>query len=165
MASIALHGNPLTTTGSLPATGTAAPDFSLTNTSLKEVSLADFSGKKVVLNIFPSIDTSVCAASVRFFNQAVSNLDNAVVLCVSKDLPFAHKRFCGAEGLENVHSLSSFKDNSFEEGYNVTMNSGPLNGLFSRAVVVIDENGTVIHSEQVQDISSEPNYDAALAVL
>ncbi|MCG8582171.1 MAG: thiol peroxidase [Bacteroidales bacterium] len=165
MAKITFKGNPVSTAGDLPRVGAEAPEFSLVKTDLSEVSLADYKGKKVVLNIFPSVDTGVCAASVRRFNAEASKQDNTVVLCVSRDLPFAHARFCGAEGLEDVVSLSEYKDEVFSQNYGVKMVDGPLAGLLSRAVVVVDENGKVSHSEQVDDIVNEPDYDAALKAL
>ncbi|WP_430817120.1 thiol peroxidase [Carboxylicivirga sp. RSCT41] len=165
MAKITFKGNPVSTAGDLPRVGAEAPEFSLVKTDLSEVSLADYKGKKVVLNIFPSVDTGVCAASVRRFNAEASKQDNTVVLCVSRDLPFAHARFCGAEGLEDVVSLSEYKDEVFSQNYGVKMIDGPLAGLLSRAVVVVDENGKVSHSEQVDDIVNEPDYDAALKAL
>ncbi|MCU4156502.1 thiol peroxidase [Carboxylicivirga sp. A043] len=165
MAKITFKGNPVSTAGDLPRVGAEAPDFSLVKTDLSEVSLADYKGKKVVLNIFPSVDTGVCAASVRRFNAEASKQDNTVVLCVSRDLPFAHARFCGAEGLDDVVSLSEYKDEVFSQNYGVKMVDGPLAGLLSRAVVVVDENGKVSHSEQVDDIVNEPDYDAALKAL
>ena len=165
MAKITFQGNPVSTAGDLPRVGAEAPEFSLVKTDLGEVSLADYKGKKVVLNIFPSVDTGVCAASVRRFNAEASKQDNTVVLCVSRDLPFAHARFCGAEGLDDVVSLSEYKDEVFSQNYGVKMIDGPLSGLLSRAVVVIDENGKVSHSEQVDDIVNEPDYDAALKAL
>jgi thiol peroxidase len=165
MAKITFKGSPVNTAGDLPRVGAEAPDFSLVKTDLSEVSLSDFKGKKVVLNIFPSVDTGVCAASVRRFNAEASKQDNTVVLCVSRDLPFAHARFCGAEGLEDVVSLSEYKDEVFSQNYGVKMVDGPLSGLLSRAVVVVDENGKVTHSEQVADIVEEPDYEAALKAL
>lgn len=165
MAKTAFKGNPVNLQGELPELGSAAPNFRLTNTDLSDFGLNDFSGKRVILNIFPSVDTGVCATSVRKFNELASNMDNAVVVCASKDLPFAHKRFCGAEGIENVVSASQFKDNSFTEAYGVEMTDGPLAGLMARSVVVVDENGKVVHKEVVDDITHEPNYDAALAAL
>lgn len=165
MAKITFKGSPVATAGDLPKVGSDAPNFSLVKTDLSDVSLADFKGKKLVLNIFPSVDTGVCAASVRRFNAEASKQDNTVVLCVSKDLPFAHARFCGAEGLEDVVSLSEYKDDSLSKNYGVKMVDGPLAGLLSRAVVVVDENGKVTHAEQVDDIVNEPNYDAALKAL
>ncbi len=165
MANITFKGSPVATAGDLPRVGADAPDFSLVKTDLSELSLADLKGKKVVLNIFPSVDTGVCAASVRRFNAEASKQDNTVVLCISRDLPFAHARFCGTEGLEDVISLSEYKDEVFSQNYGVKMVDGPLIGLHSRAVVVVDENGKVSHSEQVDDIVNEPNYEAALKAL
>ena len=165
MASITLGGNPLHTNGELPTVGSKATDFNLVKTDLGTATLADFAGSKVVLNIFPSVDTGTCAASVRKFNEKASALANTKVLCISRDLPFAQKRFCGAEGLENVINLSDFKDGSFGKNYGLEITDGPLAGLHSRVVVVLDENGTILHTEQVKEIADEPNYDAALAVL
>ncbi|MBF0621283.1 MAG: thiol peroxidase [Magnetococcales bacterium] len=165
MAQITLKGNAINTCGTLPAVGSAAADFSLTNTDLADVSLASFSGKRIVLNIFPSVDTPVCAASVRRFNEALSSLENTVVLCVSLDLPFAHKRFCGAEGLEDVMSVSEMRARGFGEDYGVRIVDGPLAGLLSRAVVIVDENGKVAYTQQVPEIVEEPDYDAAMAAL
>lgn len=164
MAQIAFKGEPAHTIGNLPEVGTAAQAFTLTTASLGNKSLEDYKGKKVVLNIFPSVDTGVCAASVRKFNEKGSSLDNTVVVNISKDLPFALNRFCAAEGLENVENLSDFKS-TFGSDYGVTMTDSPLQGLLSRAVVVIDENGMVTYTEQVPDITSEPNYDDALNAL
>lgn len=165
MAAITLGGNPIHTSGELPKKGTLAPNFSLVKTDLSTATLADFAGSKLVLNIFPSIDTGVCATSVRTFNQKASELKNTKVLCISRDLPFAQKRFCGAEGLENVENLSDFKDGSFGEAYGLSITDGPLAGLHSRAVIVLDEKGQVLHAEQVLEIAQEPNYEAALAAL
>ena len=165
MASITLGGNPIHTSGDLPSVGTKAVDFNLVKTDLSAASLSDFKGSKVVLNIFPSIDTGTCATSVRKFNEKASNLANTKVLCISRDLPFAQKRFCGAEGLENVINLSDFKEGSFGKSYGLEITDGPLAGLHSRVVIVLDENGTILHAEQVKEIADEPNYDAALAVL
>jgi thiol peroxidase len=162
MAKITLAGNQINTIGELPEKGIKASDFSLVKTDLSTLSLKDLKGKKVVLNIFPSLDTDVCAASVRRFNKEVGDLKNTVVVCVSKDLPFAHKRFCTTEGLENVLNASDFKDGSFGEKYGVTIADGPLAGLHSRAVVVLDEEGKVVYNEQVPEIVQEPNYEAAL---
>lgn len=164
MATVTLKGNPFQTHGELPAVGSQAPVFTLTGAGLAEIKLADFAGKKVVLNIFPSVDTPTCATSVRTFNQALNNLQNTVVLNVSADLPFAQGRFCGAEGLENVLNGSSFRS-SFGQDYGVAFANGPLQALLSRAVVVIDEQGKVIYTEQVAETADEPNYDAALAAL
>jgi len=165
MADITLGGNPVKTSGELPRTGTQAPGFNLIKTDLSPASLSDFKGSKLVLNIFPSIDTGTCAASVRKFNEKASGLENTKVLCISRDLPFAQKRFCGAEGLDNVITLSDFKDGSFGKNYNLMIEDGPLAGLHSRAVVVIDENGTIKYTEQVSEIANEPDYESALAAL
>lgn len=165
MATVTLNGDPLQTAGDLPANGTDAPDFSLVKTDLSDVSLNDLSGKRVILNIFPSIDTDVCAASVKRFNEEASKLDNTVVLCVSADLPFAHGRFCGAEGLDNVVPVSVFRSPAFGQDYGVVITTGVLAGLLSRAVVVIDENGKVAYTEQVPEIAQEPDYSGALAAL
>jgi thiol peroxidase len=162
MAQIKLRGKSISTTGSLPAKGAPAPSFTLTRSDLTEVSLYDFKGKKVVLNIFPSIDTDPCATSVRRFNEEASKRDDTIVACVSADLPFAAGRFCGAEGLENVVTLSTFRDPNFGNDYGVRMVDGPLAGLMSRAVVVIDEDGAVVYTEQVPEITREPDYEAAL---
>ena len=164
MAQITLKGNPLNTNGDLPAVGSAAPDFSLTAADLSEKSLADYSGKNVILNIFPSVDTPVCAASMRRFNVDAAGRDNTVVLCISADLPFAQKRFCGAEGLDNVETLSTFRG-SFGDAYGTTMVDGPLAALQARAVVVVDASGNVAHAELVPEIAQEPNYEAALAAV
>ncbi len=163
MAQITLKGNPINTCGNLPAVGTPAPDFCLTGTDLADVSLKSFAGKRIILNIFPSIDTPVCATSVRRFNAEASKASNTVVLCVSLDLPFAHKRFCGAEGLDNVHSVTELRGRGFGEQYGVRIIDGPLAGLLSRAVVVIDGNGMITYTQQVPEIVEEPNYDDALA--
>lgn len=165
MATITLGGNPIHTSGELPKIGTKAPDFQLVKNDLSITTLSDYSGSKLVLNIFPSIDTGVCATSVRTFNQKASSLKNTKVLCISRDLPFAQKRFCGAEGIENVENLSDFKNGSFGNQYGLTITDGPLAGLHSRVVIVLDENGVVLHTEQVPEIAQEPNYDAALACL
>lgn len=164
MAQITFKGSPVSTIGELPAKGSPAPDFTLVKQDLSDTSLADCKGQKLVLNMFPSIDTGVCAASVRAFNEKAAALDNTTVLCVSMDLPFALGRFCGAEGIENVVPASAFRSN-FGEHYGVTIADGPLAGLLSRAVVVLDESGSVIYTEQVPEIAEEPNYDAALAAL
>lgn len=165
MARITLKGNEVNTNGDLPAKGDTAPDFKLTKTDLSEVSLADLKGKNLVLNIFPSVDTSTCATSVRKFNEKAASLDNTMVLCISKDLPFAHQRFCAAEGIDNVMSLSDFRNNDFARRYGVELKDGPLAGLDARAVVVIDSNGTVKHSQLVGEIVDEPDYEAALSSL
>ena len=165
MASITLGGNPIQTSGELPKVGSQAPDFKLVKNDLSIASLADFKGSKLVLNIFPSIDTGTCATSVRKFNQTASQLENTKVLCISRDLPFAQKRFCGAEGLENVINLSDFKSGSFGKDYGLEITDGVLAGLHSRVVIVVDENGTVTYTQQVPEIADEPNYDAAIAAL
>lgn len=162
MATTAFKGSPVTTTGELPAVGTAAPSFELTGTDLSDVSRPD--GRRVVLNIFPSVDTGVCAASVRKFNELAAGLENTSVICVSADLPFALGRFCGAEGIENVTAASTFRS-SFGEDYGMTMSDGPLRGLLARSVVVLDESGNVVHTEVVPEITTEPDYDAAVAAL
>jgi thiol peroxidase len=165
MATIKLAGNDIETVGDLISKGKKAPDFSLTNTDLSSATLSSFAGSKLVLNIFPSVDTAVCATSVRVFNQKAASLENVKVLNISKDLPFALKRFCGAEGIDNVEVLSDFKSADFGNNYGLTITTGPLAGLLSRAVVVIDDAGNVVYAEQVADIVQEPNYDAALASL
>lgn len=162
MANITLKGNPIETTGELIKKGQKAPDFHLTNTDLADMTLDSFAGKKKVLNIFPSLDTPVCATSVRMFNEKASSLDNTVVLCISKDLPFAHKRFCVTEGLDNVHSLSEMHTPGFGDNYGVTISTGPLKNLYSRAVVVLDEQNKVLYTQQVPEIVEEPDYDAAI---
>lgn len=165
MSTVTLKGNTIHTLGDLPATGSSAPDFQLTKNDLSIATLADYNGKKVVLNIFPSIDTGTCAQSVREFNKEASGLDNTVVLCISKDLPFAQARFCGAEGIENVEMLSDFRDGNFGKSYQVEFTDGPLQPLHSRAVVVLNENGNVLHTEQVGEIVDEPDYKAALEAI
>ena len=165
MAQTQLGGNTVNTSGTLPAKGTKAPEFTLTGVDLKDVSLEKFAGKNVVLNIFPSIDTNVCAASVREFNKLATSLKDTVVLSIAKDLPFAMRRFCGAEGISNVVLLSDFKNKDFSNAYGVEMLDGAMNGLFARAVVVIGPDGKVKHSELVPSIGEEPDYDAALSVL
>jgi len=165
MAQVTFHGDAIQTSGTLPNVGSKAPDFKLTSTDLKTKSLSDYSGSKIVLNIFPSIDTGTCAKSVRQFNEEATELDNTKVLCISKDLPFTLNRFCGAEGLKNVISLSDYKDGSFGKNYGLTFSNGPLEALLSRCVVVLDEKGIVKYTEQVQEIADEPNYKAALEAL
>lgn len=165
MAQITLGGNAISTSGNLPTTGSSAPDFLLTTVDMSSSNLETYAGKKKILNIFPSIDTGVCATSVRTFNKQASELENVVVLCISRDLPFAQKRFCGAEGIENVVMLSDFKDGSFGKNYGVEMIDGKLAGLHARAIVVLDENNHLVYSELVPEIAQEPNYDAAIAVL
>lgn len=165
MASITLGGNPINTSGELPKTGSKALGFELIKNDLSTVTLADFAGSKVILNIFPSIDTTTCATSVRKFNADASQLENTKVLCISRDLPFAQKRFCGAEGLENVINLSDFNTGKFGKDYGLEMIDGKFAGLHSRVVIVLDENSTVTYTEQVAEIGDEPNYESALAAL
>ncbi|MDN3677623.1 thiol peroxidase [Flavobacterium paronense] len=165
MASITLGGNPINTSGELPKVGSKAPDFQLVKTDLGVATLADFAGSKLVLNIFPSIDTGTCATSVRTFNADASKLENTKVLCISRDLPFAQNRFCGAEGLENVINLSDFKTGSFGKEYGLEIVDSVLSGLHSRVVIILDENGVVKYTEQVPEIANEPNYESALAAL
>ena len=165
MAQITLEGNPFNTVGDLPEVGSKAPGFTLTGTDLADVSLDQFAGKKVVLNIFPSLDTPVCADSIRHFNKEAGSMDNAVVLCISADLPFAFSRFCTTEGLDNVVSLSTFKSPAFGKDYGVGIEEGVLAGLMSRAVIVVDEAGNVTYTEQVPEIAQEPDYASALAAL
>ena len=165
MAQVTLKGNAVEVGGTFPQAGAQAADFQLVNGSLQSQSLADFAGKRKILNIFPSVDTGVCAQSVRHFNQDAAGLDNAVVLCVSADLPFAQARFCGAEGIENVVMLSAFRSPEFKLAYGVDMTSGPLQGLCARSVVVLDADNKVIYSQLVPEITEEPDYAAALAAL
>lgn len=165
MAQITLKGSPIQTVGELPALGTQAPAFTLVKTDLSEISPKDFSGKKMVLNIFPSIDTPVCSISVRRFNNDIENHPDAVALCVSMDLPFAHARFCAAEGLERVVSVSAFRNPDFGHHYGVTMTDGPLRNLLARAVVVLDAVGKVIYTELVPEIGQEPDYASAISAL
>jgi thioredoxin-dependent peroxiredoxin len=165
MATVTLKGNPIQTSGELPKVGDKAPEFSLTANDLTTKNLSDFLGSKVILNIFPSIDTGTCAASVRQFNKESSELENTKVLCISKDLPFAQARFCGAEGLDNVINLSDYKDGYFGKSYGVNFVNGPLETLLSRSVVVINEKGVIIFTEQVAETVEEPNYKAALEAL
>lgn len=164
MAKINLKGNPINTIGKLPAVGSKAPSFNLVKSNLETLTLEEMKGKRVYLNVFPSLDTDVCASSVRHFNKVAGELENSVVVCVSKDLPFAHGRFCSTEGLNNVVTASDFRDGCFGEDYGLTIIDGPLAGLHSRAVIVIDEEGNVVYNEQVSDIVQEPDYDAALKV-
>jgi len=165
MSQVTLKGNPVQVDGHLPAVGAKAAAFHLVGKDLSDVSLANFDGKRKVLNIFPSVDTPTCATSVRRFNEKASQLDNAVVLCISADLPFAQARFCGAEGLSNVVTLSTMRGSDFLKNYGVAIASGPLAGLAARAVVVLDEHDKVLHTELVGEIAHEPDYDAALAAL
>lgn len=162
MAKITLGGNPAETIGMLPKVGSKAPTFTLTATDLTEKSLEDFAESKKILNIFPSINTGVCATSVRKFNEAASKLKNTIVLCISRDLPFAQQQFCGAEGIENVEMLSDFKTGQFGKDYGLEITRSAFQGLHARVVIVLDENNTVIHAEQVSEIGDEPNYEAAL---
>ena len=165
MSTVTLQGNPVHVDGDLPAKGQAAPDFSLVGKELNDVPLASFGSQRKVLNIFPSIDTGVCAASVRRFNELAGGLENTVVLCISADLPFAQARFCGAEGLDNVVNLSTLRGAGFLRDYGVALADGPMAGLAARAVVVLDSDNTVLHVELVPEIAQEPDYDAALAAL
>lgn len=165
MAKIALQGNPINTIGNLPKVGEKAPDFKLTKTDLSDISLKDFEGKKIILNIFPSLDTPVCASSVRRFNQEASNLKNTVVLCISRDLPFAHTRFCTVEGIKDVISLSELRDNDFSNKYGVEIIDGPMASLMARAVVAIDENGIIKYTQLVPEIVEEPDYDEAIKII
>jgi thiol peroxidase len=164
MANITLHDNPVTTVGNLPEVGSTVKNFNLVNVELKSKSNQDYAGKKMIFNIFPSIDTGVCQAAARKFNEEASKLDNTVVLNVSKDLPFALNRFCAAEGLDNVENLSDFRG-TFGDDYGVKISDSPMQGLLSRAVIVADENGKVLYTEQVPEIAQEPNYEAALDAL
>jgi thiol peroxidase len=165
MATITFKGNPVNTSGNLPAVGSQAPDFTLVKSDLSSFSLKDLKGKKLILNIFPSLDTSVCATSVRKFNQMASGMDNTIVLAISKDLPFAHGRFCSTEGIANVTTLSGFRDSSFGKAYGVDTVDGPLAGLYARSVVVINETGKVVYTELVPETTHEPDYDKALKAL
>lgn len=162
---ITLGGNPIEVAGDFPKVGDTVADFALVANDLSEVKLSDFQGKRKILNIFPSIDTGICATSVRVFNEKASGLDNTVVLCISADLPFAQARFCGAEGLDNVKTLSSFRNSDVAKNLGVAMSSGALAGLTARAVIVLDGDNKVLHSELVPEIKQEPNYEAALGVL
>lgn len=165
MANVTLGGTPVETIGQLPEVGSKAPDFKLTGTDLTDKSNADYADTRLVLNIFPSVDTGTCAQSVRTFNEKASQLNNTKVLCISKDLPFAMARFCGAEGIENVESLSDYKTGAFGNNYGLTFTTGAFETLLSRCIVVLDSDGTVLHTEQVTEIADEPNYDAAIASL
>lgn len=162
MATITFKGNSVNTGGQLPATGTSAPEFTLVKMDLSEVSLKDLKGKNVILNIFPSLDTGVCAASVRKFNKEASNLSNTVILAISADLPFAAGRFCTTEGIENVHPASVFRSPEFAKDYGVLMTDGPLKGLLARSVVVLNSEGKVVYTELVSEVTNEPNYEAAI---
>lgn len=165
MATITLGGKPVETYGNLPSVGSKAVDFEMVKTDLTIARLSDFSGSKLILNIFPSVDTPTCATSVRTFNSKASSLENTKVLCISRDLPFAQKRFCGSEGLENVINLSDFNTGNFGKQYGLEITTGALAGLHSRAIIVIDENGMVKYTEQVSEIANEPNYEKALMAI
>ena len=165
MATVTLKGNAIHTMGELPELGSQAPGFNLGKNDLSTVSLSDFSGQKLVLNIFPSVDTGTCAQSVRQFNREAAKLDGVKILCISRDLPFAQSRFCGAEGIDKVETLSDYRDGNFGRAYQVAFTDGPLEGLLSRAVVVIDKNGKVVHAQQVSETVDEPDYRAALEAL
>ncbi len=165
MATVTLKGSEIHTVGTLPERGSMAPDFNLTRGDLTQARLSDYKGKKLVLNVFPSVDTGTCAQSVREFNKKAAGLEHARVLCISKDLPFAQSRFCGAEGIENVEMLSDFRDGNFGEAYGLAFSDGPLAPLHSRAVVVLDAHGKVCYTEQVPEIVDEPDYEAALQAL
>lgn len=165
MAKITLKGNEIQTIGNLPEIGSSAKDFNLKATDLSAKSLNDFKGKNVILNIFPSVDTGTCAASVRQFNETASSLENTTVLCISRDLPFAQARFCGAEGIDNVVMLSDFNTGQFGKDYGLEIKNGPMEGLHSRCIIILDENGKVVYSEQVPEIVDEPNYEKALSAI
>jgi thioredoxin-dependent peroxiredoxin len=163
MANLTLKGNPVSTSGEIPKVGEKAKDFTLVKNDMTKTTLADFAGTKLILNIYPSIDTGTCAASTREFNKRAAGLNNTKVICISRDLPYAQKRFCGAEGIQDVMTLSDFVDGKFGKDYGLEITSGPLSHLHSRVVMVIDENGIIKYTEQVPEIVNEPNYDAALA--
>ncbi|MCR9170987.1 MAG: thiol peroxidase [bacterium] len=165
MATVTLKGNEIHTSGELPKVGEKAPGFALVKDDLSSATLSDFEGQNVILNIFPSVDTGTCAASVRRFNQEASDMENTKVLCISRDLPFAQKRFCGAEGIDNVHMLSDFKTGEFGKTYGLELLDGPLAGLHSRCIVVVNSEGTIVHTEQVSETVDEPNYEAAKAAV
>lgn len=165
MASITLGGSPANTVGELPTINSSAPNFTLTKSDLSQVSLSDYAGHKLVLNIFPSVDTGTCAQSVRQFNEEAAELGDTKVLCISKDLPFAQKRFCGAEGIENVEMLSDYKTGTFGQDYGVTFADSAFATLLSRSIVVINKDGSVVYTEQVAETADEPNYKAALEAL
>ena len=165
MATITLKGSPLHTIGTLPAVGIQAPDFTVTKTDLSEIRLKNYSGKKIILNIFPSLDTPTCAAAMQHFNEIAAQMDEILVLCVSADLPFAQKRFCATEHLENVQPVSVFRHPGFGKDYGVTITDGPLAGLLSRAVLILNEHGKVLYTEQVSEIANEPDYVAIKTIL
>ena len=165
MSKITLKGNPINTSGNLPSKGSKSPEFTLIKSDLSKLSLSELKGKKLILNIFPSLDTSVCAISVRKFNQLAAGKTNAMVLAISKDLPFAHGRFCTTEGITNVITLSGFRNTAFGKSYGIDIIDGPLAGLYARSIVVVDEKGNVTYTQLVPEIVEEPDYDAALAAL
>lgn len=165
MAKITLRGNPINTSGSLPEKGSKAPAFSLVKSDLSTLTFDELAGKKVILNISPSLDTGICATAVRKFNVLAAGSENTVVLAITKDLPFAHGRFCSAEGINNVITLSGFRDTAFGKAYGVDILDGPMAGLYARSIVVIDEKGNVVYTELVPEIAQEPDYDSALAAL
>lgn len=165
MSTVTFRGQPAKVKGTFPQKGQTAPAFTLTNTDMQDVTLENYKGKRKILNIFPSIDTGVCAASVHHFNKDAAHLENTVVLCISADLPFAQARFCGAEGLDRVETLSTFRHAEFKDNYGVDLVESPLAGLCARAVIVLDEHNKVLHSQLVKEIAEEPDYQAALAVL
>ncbi|MFY7664759.1 thiol peroxidase [Flavobacterium sp.] len=165
MSTVTLGGNAVQTSGDLPQIGAAAPAFTLVKTDLSEIHLSDYAGKRVILNIFPSIDTPTCATSVRMFNHKAAQLENTAILCISRDLPFAIKRFCGAEGIENVYAVSDFREGQFGKDYGLEFVTGPLKGLHARSVIVVDTDGKVIYTELVPEVANEPNYEQALAGL
>lgn len=165
METVYLSGTPCHTYGQIPAVGTKAPAFTLVDKDLKEIHLSDYAGKRVVLNIFPSIDTDVCAMSVRRFNKEAAGLDNTAVVCISMDLPFAQKRFCAAEGIDNVEVASAFRSPTFAQGYGLQIVDGPLAGLLARSIIVVDENQNIIFSDLVEEITHEPDYEGAISVL
>lgn len=165
MASITLKGNPINTISNLPAVGSQASDFDLIKNDLSHTSLADFAGSRVILNIFPSLDTGICAASVRTFNEKASGLENTQILCISRDLPFAQARFCGAEGIDKVITASDFANGKFGDDYGVTITDGPMANLHSRAIVILDQDHKVIYTEQVPEIVQDPDFEKALAAL
>lgn len=165
MATVTLNGTPFNTNGELPKVGEMAPEFNLKKVDLSSTNLSDYKGANLILNIFPSIDTATCATSVRTFNKRASELENTKVVCVSRDLPFAQKRFCGAEGIDNVITASDFATGDFGKNYGLELENGPLAALHARAIVVVDANGVVKHTELVSDIASEPNYNAAIAAV
>ncbi len=165
MAAVTLGGTPVNTSGELPKIGSKAPGFTLTANDLSSVSSNDYQGSRLILNVFPSVDTGTCAQSIRQFNKEASALDNTKVLCISKDLPFAQARFCGAEGIDNVVTLSDYKDGSFGKTYGLNFVDGAFDTLLSRCIIVVNEQGDVVHTEQVSEIADEPNYKAALEAL